>query len=246
MIHYHGGPITPLNIANAVWSGRHGFVSFEYPDQVAFAAEVCQSFALDNGAFTKWRAGGGTVDVAAYVAWVREWERHPGFDWALIPDVIDGTEADNDRMFAKYRNAGGDLLRGVPVWHLHESYERLGRLCRTFPRVALGSSGEWSGVGTPGWWQRMGSAMDFICDEHGRPPAKLHGLRMLNPTVFSQLPLASADSTNVAQNHSRERMLYKLSPAMAGLKIVDRIEQHASAPRWTRTFGTQMNFDLVG
>jgi hypothetical protein len=177
---------------------------------------------------------------------VKEGERHPGFDGALLPDAIDGDEQENDRLFAIYREAGGNLLAGVPVWHLHESFDRLGRLCRTFPRVALGSSGQWSEVGTESWWQRMGEAMDAICDDLGRPPCKLHGLRMLNPTVFSHLPLASADSSNVAQNHARERQLYQLTPAMAGLKIVDRIEQHASAPRWNRTYGTQFNMDLVG
>ena len=246
MIHYHGAPITPLDVASAAWTARHAFVSFESPDQVAFAAEICQSFALDNGAYTKWQRGEGTVDVAAYVAFVKEWERHPAFDWAVIPDVIDGDEEANDLMFAAYHQAGGDLLAGVPVWHLHESFERLGRLCRTWPRVALGSSGDYAEVGTPQWWARMGAAMDFVCDEHGRPPCKLHGLRMLNPTVFSHLPLASADSTNVAQNHWRERHLYQLTPKMGALKIIDRIEQHASAPRWNRTYGTQFNMDLVG
>jgi hypothetical protein len=246
VIHYHGGPITPLTVAHAVWTRRHAFVSFENPGQVAFAAELCQSFAIDNGAFSHYQAGKGRIDVPAYVGFVEQWAKHPGCDWFVLPDVIDGSEADNDEMFALYRQAGGDLLAGVPVWHLHESYERLARLCRQWPRVALGSSGQWAEVGSRGWWQRMGGAMDFICDEDGRPPCKLHGLRMLNPTVFSQLPLASADSTNVAQNHNRERRRYALSAAMGALAIVDRIEHHASAPRWMRTYGTEMNFDLVG
>lgn len=233
MIHYHGGPITPLTVARAVWTTRHGFVSFEHPDQIAFAAEICQSFALDNGAFSAWRRG-TALDVPAYVAFVQEWEKHPGFDWALIPDVIDGNEADNDRMFALYRVAGGNLLAGVPVWHLHESLDRLKHLCRAWPRVALGSSGQWSEVGTPGWWQRMGLAMDAICDEDGRPPCKLHGLRMLNPAVFSRLPLASADSTNVAQNHSRARARYALTDTMGALIVASRVEQAQSSPRWSR------------
>jgi hypothetical protein len=245
VIHFHGGPITPLTVAQAVWKRRHAFVSYEYPDQIAFAAELCQSFAIDNGAFSVWKRG-AVMDVKGYVQFVDEWKRHPGFDFALIPDVIDGDEAANDRMFSEYMMAGGELLTSVPVWHMHESYERLARLCRQFPRVALGSSGEWAEVGTRSWWQRMGGAFDFICDEDGRPPCKLHGLRMLNPTIFSQLPLASADSTNVAQNHGRERKRYALSAAMGALAIVDRIEEHASAPRWTRTFGTEMNLDLVG
>lgn len=245
MIHYHGGPITPQAVAHAVWTGRHGFVSYAEPRQVALAAEVCQTFALDNGAYTIWRQG-GEMDVKGYAAWVNEWRRHPGFDWALIPDVIDGTEADNDLMVARYREAGGDLGQDVPVWHLHESFDRLRYLCRAYPRVALGSSGQWGEVGTPDWWQRMGAAMDAICDSDGRPPCKLHGLRMLNPTVFSQLPLSSADSTNVARNHNRQGRRYELTPAMAALTLVDRIERHACSPRWMRTFGTQMNMDLVG
>lgn len=245
MIHYHGGPITPLDVATTVWRARHAFVSFENPGQVGVAAELCQSFALDNGAFSKWQQG-GTLNIHGYVAWVEEWRRHPGFDFCVIPDVIDGTEADNDRMLASFREAGGDLLGSVPVWHMHERYERLQYLCRAYPRVALGSSGDYAQVGTPQWWQRMGKAMDFICDEHGRPPAKLHGLRMLNPTIFSQLPLASADSTNIARNHARDRKVHRLSERAAALALVDRIEHHASAPHWSRTFGTQENFDLVG
>lgn len=246
MIHYHGGPITPYDVARTVWKHRHAFISFARPEQIGDAAEACQSFAIDNGAFTHWKQGKGTIDVAAYVAWVNEWRRHPGFDWALVPDVIDGDEHANDDMADRYYQDGGDYQNSVPVWHLHESFERLKRLCRNHHRVALGSSGQFSEVGTDAWWQQMGLAMDAVCDDDGRPFAKLHGLRMLNPTVFSQLPLASADSTNVAQNHNRARRTYRLSPTMAALLLVDRIECHASAPRWTRTFGHQFNAELVG
>jgi len=245
VIHYHGGPITPLSVAVDVWTRRHAFVSFERPDQVALAAEVCQTFAIDNGAYSVWQRG-ATFDIHAYLDFVQQWERHPGFDWCILPDVIDGDEAANELALATWGKLGGKLLTNVPVWHLHESLERLGRLCREYPRVAFGSSGQWAEIGTPGWWERMGAAMDHICDAEGRPPCKLHGLRMLNPTVFSQLPFSSADSSNVAQNHVRERQMYHLTGTMGGLVLIDRIERHASAPRWTRTFGTQFNMDLVG
>lgn len=46
MIHYHGGPVTPLPASLALWQGRHAMVSFARPDQIALVAEVCQSFAL--------------------------------------------------------------------------------------------------------------------------------------------------------------------------------------------------------
>src|SRR5690349_16923701 len=113
VIHYHGGPITPLDVARSVWTTRHAFVSFERPEQVALAAEICQSFALDNGAFSAWRQG-GALDVAGYARFVDEWRRHPAFDWALIPDVIDGSEQDNDAMLARWREEGGSLLTDVP------------------------------------------------------------------------------------------------------------------------------------
>lgn len=251
MIHYHGSPITPNEVAVSPWTRRHAMISFAHPRQIELAAEVCQSFTLDNGAFSFWIAGTGKVDVRGYVAWVNKWAKHPGFDWALIPDDIDGNEAANDILFAHYRDAGGDLLGSVPVWHMHESISRLERPCHAFSRVALGSSGDFATVGTDEWWQRMGEAMDAICDDDGFPPCKLHGLRMLNPTVFSQLPLASADSTAVARNIGIDQKwdaapYAPRSKAVRALILADRIEHHGSAARWVRSFGTQFNMELVG
>ena len=254
MIHYHGTPITPKSVAINVLARRHACVSYAHPDQVALAFEACQSVILDNGAFSLWRATcGQRVNVECYAEWVRRWWKHPGFDFCFIPDVIDGSEADNDLMMAEWRGAGMPLLdaRCVPVWHMHESFERLHRLCRQYPRVALGSSGKWATPGTADWWDRMGDAMDAICDSEGRPPCKLHGLRMLDPTVFSHLPLASADSCNVARNigiDAHWRGTYM--PANKGdraLILAGRIESHAAAARWNRASrGVQANLQLLG
>lgn len=233
MIHYHGGPITPLSVADAVWRGRHAFVSFENPEQVAFAASISQSFALDNGAFSAWTIG-ATLDVQGYSEWVKEWMRHPGFDWCLIPDVIDGTESDNVGMIAQWRELGVPFSVSVPVWHLHESLERLAYMSVAWPRIALGSSGQYSTVGTADWWERIAEAMDVICDENGMPKCKLHGLRMLNPDVFMSLPLASADSTNVARNHARETRRHRLTDGMGALVVAGRVESNQSADKWAK------------
>lgn len=184
MIHYHGTPVGgSRQDAARFLIGRHALVSFSYPSDIGIVADVCQSFCLDNGAFTAWKKG-GEVDVAGYQEWVSEWSRHPGFDFALIPDVIDGDEFANDDLIERFKDA--DLARyGAPVWHMHESIERLHRLCTEWRVVALGSSGQWASVGTNSWWSRIGEAMDAICDENGRPLAKLHGLRMLDPAVFN-------------------------------------------------------------
>lgn len=232
MIHYHGGPIDPLAVADVVWRGRHAFVSWDDPRQLPLVAAVAQSFALDNGAYSAWTKG-HALDVEGYATWVKQWMRHPGFDWCIIPDVIDGSEEDNAKLIGQWRELEVPFSVSVPVWHMHESLERLAYLSIAWPRVALGSSGAYRTVGTEAWWQRMDEAMRTVCDTEGRPRCKLHGLRMLNPAVFTRLPLASADSTNTAQNHSRESVRYRLTNHMAALVITARIEAQQSADRWT-------------
>lgn len=233
MIHYHGTPIGgPSSEAARFLIGRHAMVSFARPDQIGAVAECCQSFALDNGAFSVWKKG-GVLDFDGYLAFVETWQRHPGFDWCLIPDVIDGDEAANDAMLARWCDAS--TARSVPVWHMHESIERLSRLASNWDVVAIGSSGQWPDPGREGWWRRMSEAMSEICDEDGRPPCRLHGLRMLDPAIFHRLPFASADSTNVARNNNQVRrfgMYCPPSESQRAAVIADRIEAHNSACRW--------------
>lgn len=248
MIHYHGTPLTPTDAASRFFRARHAMVSFGVAQgrgQLPLLAEVCQSFALDNGAFTAWRAGSPVTDWSAYYAWVFQWTNHPACDWALIPDVIDGDEAANDALIEEWPLDVPSA--GVPVWHLHESIERLKRLCNGFwPRVALGSSGEFAAIGTPRWWSRMGEAMDAICDDEGAPSVKLHGLRMLDPAVFSVIPLSSADSTNVARNigiDSKWRGPYAaISPDVRAFVIADRVESVPAAGQWLGAGAIQHNF----
>lgn len=197
MIHYHGLPITPATAAEVAVRAGHAFVSFAHPGQMGLAVAGCQSFALDNGAFSAWRAGRPTTDWAPYYEFAAAGRRQPACDFAVIPDVIDGSEADNDRLVDAWPLP---QWFGAPVWHLHESLDRLSRLAETWPRVCLGSSGDYAQVGTARWWRRMGHAMRTVCDDAGHPRCKLHGLRMLNPEIFRQFPFASADSTNIGQN----------------------------------------------
>lgn len=231
VIHYHGTPVGGTRTDTVRFlSGRHALVPFPRQDDVGAVAECCQSFVFDNGAFSVWKRG-EALDVEGYTHWVDEWRFHPGFDWALIPDVIDGSEADNDALLRDWP-FGND---GVPVWHMHESLGRLERLCRDFRTVALGSSGQWPTPGTDSWWQRMGEAMAVACDDQGRPRAKLHGLRMLDPEIFTRLPLASADSTNAAVNcGSLSRFGSYLPPTAAQRAevIAARIESNNSAACW--------------
>ncbi len=196
MIHYHGGPITPDTCAIRTWTGRHAFISYAHPLQIGLAAEVAQSFSLDNGAFSFWKANKET-NWTAYYDWVGKWRRHPGFDFAIVPDVIAGSEQENDDLAAQWpfpRHQAG------VVWHINESIDRFVRLAHEWPLVCIGSSGDFDVSSPRKFLPRAIEAITAICDSDGYPSCKLHGLRMLNPEIYTKIPLSSADSTNVARN----------------------------------------------
>lgn len=233
MLHYHGTPIGGSRQDTARFLiGRHALVPFGRIDDIGAVSNYCQSFILDNGAYSHWKAGKGEVDFFEYYKWCYSLYQHPGFDWCLIPDVIDGTEQNNVELVMKWVRIGSKV-KGVPIWHLHESLDYLEWLVNAFEIVALGSSGIWSSPGTKSWWKRMSDAMKVICDEEGRPKCKLHGLRMLDPEIFTKLPLSSADSTNAAVNSgslSRFGMYMPPTSSQRAAVIADRIEQNNSSP----------------
>lgn len=234
MIHYHGTPISGTARDSVRFlAGRHALVSYAYPSPVHVVAEQCQSFVLDNGAFTVWKKG-GELDIEGYKEWASKWMWHPGFDWALIPDRIEGNEADNDGLIADWEKSGfADI--GVPVWHFHESLGRLQSLALQWRTVALGSSGEWPHPGAKKWWARMRQAMNAVCDNKGRPICRLHGLRMMDPRIFTKCPFSSADSTNAGVNAGAKDRFGMYIPPSAGQRvevIASRIEANNSASRW--------------
>ncbi|XYK63440.1 hypothetical protein ACSJLX_001942 [Serratia marcescens] len=231
MIHYHGGPITPDTCAMKAWKARHAFISFENPGQLGLAAEICQSFALDNGAFSAWKkAGKNRVNWDKYYEFVQRWGNHPGCDFAIIPDVIDGGAEENDALLADWPHG---LSMGVPVWHMNESDDRFIRLCHEYPRVAIGSCGEYDVKSPTKAVIRLKDIIRHVVDAYGQPIAKLHGLRMLNPDIFTKLPLSSADSTNIAQNIGKDqnwRGTYQpQSKETRAYVMAERIENHNSA-----------------
>ncbi len=151
---------------------------------------------LDNGAFSAWNAKKPIVDWEPYYEWASVWLVYQS-DWAVIPDVIDGDEESNDILVEAW--PFGD--RGAPVWHLHESMERLDRLVQDWPRVCIGSSGMYARVGARAWHYRMHEAMEVACVD-GAPRCALHMLRGMSLSG-GPYPFASVDSTDVARNHNR-------------------------------------------
>lgn len=233
MIHYHGLPITPETAALKAIGGGHAFVSFASPQQLDTAISACQSFAVDNGAFSAWRAGAPVKDWSDFYRWAGDCLRVPSCDFAVIPDVIDGDEAQNDALLAEW-----PLPRwfGAPVWHMHESLGRLARMANEWPRVCIGSSGEFAVIKTDKWWARMGHAMRAVCDSEGRPLTRLHGLRMLDPDVFTKFPFASVDSTNIGRNIGIDQAwtgsYQPRTKEARAAQMRERIEHHNAPARW--------------
>lgn len=193
-LHYHVTPLTPTAALESV-AGSHFCVSYYRPDQIEIAHRLGQSVMLDNGAYSFWRDG---VQAEAswwqsYYLWAERWLSYPT-TWAVIPDVIDGGEEANDALLEDWPH--GD--RGVPVWHMHESLDRLRALCAEWPKVAIGSSGLYSRMQSPSWHARMEQAFNAVWE----PGLWLHLLRGMDLTG-GPYPFASVDSSNLAQNHHR-------------------------------------------
>ncbi len=246
MIVYHGTPFGgDKQGVTRFLSNRHALIPFPRQEDLATALDVCQTVVVDNGAFSAWQKGEPVEDWSGYYEWCLSLYRHPAFAWAIIPDVIDGDEQQNDELLAEWPD-GLDGY-GVPVWHLHESIDRLERLCRNYQRVCLGSSGKYSTPGTPAWWSKIREAMDAICDEHGRPIARLHGLRMAAAEYVCRIPFASVDSTNVAQNSSlipRFGMYPAPSRWQRAEVIAARMEAFETTPAWNRKLWERNEGDL--
>lgn len=221
MIHYHGTPITPASVL-ATLAGRHFCVSFAAPAQVAVCHEIGQSVMLDSGAFTAWTQG-RDVDWHEYARWATGWLDYQT-TWYVLPDVIDGDEHDNDHLLAEwFRKYQWAWKRGAPVWHMHESIDRLKRLAHAHERVCFGSSAQYRNVGDDLWRRRMDQAMNAICNPE--PPCWLHMLRgmSLSGDIY---PFASVDSTDVARNHNRAHN--------TALEMASRWDAKQTPARWIK------------
>ena len=233
-----GLPITPASSAVAAVSGGHAFVSFAHSDQLGIAIDVCQSFAIDNGAFSAWKQGKPVTDWKDFLEWSEEISYLPHCDFIVIPDAIDGDLNEQTALIGRFLQHYGSrgMQVGSPVFHLNEPLNHASYLSRAWSRVCIGSSGEYSEIGTAKWWNRMNQVMIAMCDSRGRPNCKLHGLRMLDPEIFTKFPFSSADSTNIGRNigiDSKWKGTY-LPPNKDARALVmrQRIEAFNSANVW--------------
>ena len=194
MIHYHGTPISPIKAIETM-GGKHFCVSYARPDDLKRCLSIGQSLMLDNGAFSA-KTRGLQFDRNGFYEWVEPLLAHP--HWAVVPDVIDGTE-DEQREMVKSWPFRKEM--GIPVWHLGLSISYLIELCDLWGRVCFGSAGEYWQIGTSKWCHRMDEAFNALVKTYGRQIPWVHGMRMLGQSS-GPWPLASADSTNVALHHA--------------------------------------------
>lgn len=197
-IHYHGGPVVGAKgaAADIVYRNGSAFISYLYTDQISKCFDICENIAFDNGAFSAWRSG-KVINWDNFYKWIGKYYDNTKLKFFIIPDVVEGGEEDNDRFISEVPEEY--KAKAVPVWHLHESIERLVRLCEQWPRVAFGSSGEYAVVRTKHWHERMQEAFKAIYIDRNLT-TKIHGLRMLDGRVLGNYPLDTADSTNLATN----------------------------------------------
>lgn len=191
MLKYHGTPITPKAQLDRM-DGRNFCVSYARPDNLAHCLRIGQSLMFDNGAFSV-KTRGEEFDRHGFYDWIDPILAHP--HWAVVPDVIDGTVEQQIEMVATWPHR---REFGIPVWHLGLPVDYLLALCEDWGRVCFGSAGQYWEIGSSAWNGRMDEAFNALVRTFGRLPW-VHGLRMLGQ-ASGPWPLASADSTNVAQN----------------------------------------------
>jgi len=196
MIHYHGTPITPKRVLLEL-GGKHFCVSYADPRDVSACHQIGQSVMLDNGAFTFWMTG-KPIDWSGYYEWVEPWLAYKT-TWAIIPDVIDGGETENDRLVARCHLS---YAQSSPVWHLHEPINRIFQfLDEGYERICFGSSGQYKQVGSPQWHRRITEAFNRL-SQNG-PIPWIHMLRGMAMSG-SHYPFTSVDSTDVARHHNEK------------------------------------------
>lgn len=225
MIHYHGTPITPREQLLRM-GGRHFCVSFAAPQDLKTCLHIGQSLMLDNGAFSVYTRG-AKFDERGFYNWIEPVLAPP--HWAVIPDAIGGSLEDQHAMLSRFPRETFGYANVAAVFHLHLPLEHLHFLVSAYQRVCLGSSGEFWDVGSAKWEHRMDEIFNYLAKKNRVMPY-IHGMRMLGQ-CGGRWPMASADSTNIAQNHSKRGC----AECMA-----ERIDVIQPQPRW-KARQTQMD-----
>lgn len=219
MIHYHGTPLTPRRELLKM-AGKCFCVSYANPGDADWCLTHGQSVMWDNGAFTFRERGG--LDPDAFARWVEPRLGHP--HWAVVPDVIDGDEAEQRALVAAWPHP---RELSAPVWHMVLSIDWLLDLAGDWPRICFGSTRKYWQVGSEAWERRADEAWNAL-ERRGLRPW-VHMLRGMD-LCGDRWPFASADSVNVARNFKDravcpERMARVIDGRQSPIKWTTRPEQ---------------------
>lgn len=217
---YHVTPITP-NEALIALGHRAYTLSYARPDQLEILLRLAAWLMIDNGAFTAFTKG-REVDWDLFWAWLETFLfTRPGI-WFVIPDVIDAGSQFQDALLRE--NPFGH--RGAPVWHMDEPIDRFRRLCDEYPRVCIGSTGEFWKVGSDAWKSQADKAMRAT-DGSGCARHMLRGVAVIDLFDFD-----SADASSLGQNGWRyDAPLFAASENerwRGRIAYADRLERRAA------------------
>ena len=238
MIHYHGTPLSGDTEQQVTfYRNRHALMSYAtFCHKHQVITDVCQSFCIDNGAYSFWKSG-ETVDWSEFYKWMEKWMSHPRFDFFFIPDVIDGTEHDNNQLVASCRVPFNNKYQCCPVFHLGERLKRLDFFWELgFRRFAIGSTPGYE-LKSMNFWNEMRKIFEYICED-GIPRFKVHGLRMLDEEIIEKFPFSSGDSTSATLmatfDYKWEKYPYApVSKSGRAALVADRIERAQSPSFYT-------------
>lgn len=261
----HGTPITPRALLDQL-QGESFCVSFADDRDIERCIELVADdgvIILDNGAFTIWQAqkAGKTLpkrlqfrDADEYRrtfwAWANYWMAICDKCVAVIPDVIEGSEADNlaELTWAiggseAFSGADDENLSHYPercmaIWHMDDSLDQLQTMATICNFIGVGSCAEYDVQKHRARYMarlREASAhIDYIeISQQRRPWVHLmRGLGVLHQAVRFD----SADSSNIARNHNRKRDEELHVRAMAD-RLAQKVEKVCvkTSPRLCRT-----------
>ena len=221
-----GTPVTPKALLPSL-AGSSFCVSFADPRDLDRVIELVgdqEILLLDNGAFSIWNAKRRGSKLAprlrfddfgdyraAFWTWANEAQDYSPQAIAVIPDVIEGSENEN-LLELSWALRGDDALamfpeRTMSIWHMNDSLEYLETQARLMNFIGIGSCAEFDvQKKRAAYLARLAEASEVIDQverDHGRRPW-VHLMRGLG--VFGKaFRFESADSTNVAVNHSRHK-----------------------------------------
>lgn len=222
MLKVYVTPITPNFVFEKFFKNKAVLISYLTPQNYVKAVEINCKIYFDNGAFTfymneeKRKKHNFNNDYENFYNFLE----NKIFEHFFIPDIINGTEKANNILIQQVPSYLKS--KAIPVFHLHESLERLEFIISNWSYIALGSSQEYWKIGNLSWFIRMNEIMKILCDKDGKPKVKIHMLRCLNKDIFTKFPFFSGDSSNFARNHKRdtpEVILNRIEPYNSPVKF---------------------------